>query len=175
MSCHLTATLLTLRQSILVIGYGNELLCDDGVGQRVARAVAEWRVPNLRSLAVHQLTPELAEELVDVDRVIFVDAYTEATQQEVRVCRLEAADTVATTGHTSDPLLLLAIAQALYNAHPQAWWVGIPAVNFELSDRLSPITEQGMEEALEEIDRLIKHQPSSPHTTLPNSKKQLVN
>ncbi|GET37046.1 hydrogenase maturation protease [Microseira wollei] len=174
MSCHLTATLKTLRQSILVIGYGNELRGDDGVGQRVARAVEEWRVPNLRSLAVHQLTPELAEELAVVDRVIFVDAYTEATPPEVRVCPLEPAHSVATTGHTSDPQMLLAIAQALYNAHPQAWWVGIPAVNFELSNDLSPIASQGMEEALEEIDRLIKHQPSPPHTTLPNGKKQLV-
>lgn len=175
MSCYLTATLKTLRESILVIGYGNELRGDDGVGQRVARAVEEWRVPNLQSLAVHQLTPELAEELAVVDRVIFVDAYTEVIKPEVKVCRLEPANSVAATGHTSDPEMLLAIAQALYNAAPQAWWIGIPAVNFELGNEFSPITEQGMEEALEEIDRLIKHQPSPAHTTLPNGKKHLVN
>jgi hydrogenase maturation protease len=175
MSCHLTATPKTLGDSILVIGYGNELRGDDGVGQRVARAVEEWRVPNLRSLAVHQLTPELAEELAVVDRVIFVDAYADVKTPEVRVCPLEPAHSVATTAHTSDPEILLAIAQALYNAHPQAWWVGIPAVNFELGNDLSPITSQGMEAALEAIDRLIKYQPSPPHSTLPNGKKQLVN
>lgn len=175
MSCHLTATLLTLRQSILVIGYGNELRGDDGVGQRVARAVEEWRVPNLRSLAVHQLTPELAEELVDVDRVIFVDADADANKLEIRVSPIKPADFVATTGHTSAPQMLLAIAQALYNAVPQAWLVRIPAVNFELSNDLSPITSQGMEEALDEIDRLIKYQPSPPHSTLPNGKKHRVN
>ena len=165
MSCHLTATLKTLRQSILAIGYGNELRGDDGVGQRVARAVEEWRVPNLRSLAIHQLTPELAEELVDIDRVIFVDADANAKKPEVRVCRLEAADSVATTGHTSDPQMLLAIAQALYNASPQAWLVSIPAVNFELGNDLSPITSQAMEEALDEIDRLIKYQLSTNSPT----------
>ena len=175
MSCNLTATLKTLRQSILVIGYGNELRGDDGVGQRVARAVEGWGVPNLRSLAVHQLTPELADELIYVDRVIFVDAYTEVTTPEVRVCLLEPAHSVATTGHTSDPQMLLAIAQALYNAHPQAWWIGIPAVDFELGYDFSAITEQGMEEALEEIDRLIKHQSSPTHTSLPNGKKYSVN
>ena len=175
MSCHLTATLKTLRQSTLVIGYGNELRGDDGVGQRVARAVEEWRVPNLRSLAIHQLTPELAEELVDVSRVIFVDADADANKPQVRISPLEPAHSVATTGHTSDPQILLAIAQALYNAVPQAWLVSIPAVNFELSNDLSPITSQGMEEALDEIDRLIKYQPSPPHSTLPNGKKHLGN
>jgi Ni,Fe-hydrogenase maturation factor len=27
---------------ILVIGYGNSLRCDDGVGQAIARRVADW-------------------------------------------------------------------------------------------------------------------------------------
>jgi hydrogenase maturation protease len=161
MNCHLAATLKTLRQSTLVIGYGNDLRGDDGVGQQVARTVEIWGVPNVRSLAVHQLTPELAAELATVDRVIFVDAYLASAAQDVQVCALEPAHCVATIGHTSDPQMLLAIAQALYNHHPEAWWVGIPAVNFELSDRLSPRTEQGMADALEEIDRLIRQQPLS--------------
>lgn len=159
MNCNLAATLKTLCHSILVIGYGNELRGDDGVGQLVARIVEGWGVPNLRSLAVHQLTPELTEELVTADCVIFVDAYPASPEQGVQVFRIEPTHSVSTMGHTSDPQMLLAIAQALYSYNPQAWWIGIPAVNMELGEQLSPITEQGMADALDEIDRLIRHKP----------------
>src|SRR5947209_7059306 len=36
---------------VLVIGYGNELRGDDGVGPCVARTVASWQRPGLRALA----------------------------------------------------------------------------------------------------------------------------
>ncbi len=75
MDCHLTTPPRSLNQSILVMGYGNMLRSDDGVGQQVARAVAKWEIPNVDAIAVHQLTPELAERLTKTDIAIFVDAY----------------------------------------------------------------------------------------------------
>ena len=56
---------------ILVIGYGNELRRDDGLGPRVAASLAG---PGVRALAVRQLTPELAEEVATARLVVFVDA-----------------------------------------------------------------------------------------------------
>ena len=58
----------------LVIGYGNSLRSDDGIGVRVAEIVADWYLPEVRSLCLPQLTPELAADLAKVDLVIFVDA-----------------------------------------------------------------------------------------------------
>ncbi len=57
-----------------MIGYGNTLRSDDGVGPRVAMAVASWGWPGLKAIAVHQLTPELAEPLAAAELAIFVDA-----------------------------------------------------------------------------------------------------
>jgi len=92
MNCHLAATLKSLRRSVLVIGYGNPLRCDDGVGQQIAKAVATWGIPNVEAIAVHQLTPELAEKLVTVDLAIFVDVYPVLADQEVQVRPLEPAE-----------------------------------------------------------------------------------
>lgn len=58
----------------LVIGYGNELRGDDGVGPKVAEAVEAWKLAGVSVLALRQLTPELAADLAVVRRVIFVDA-----------------------------------------------------------------------------------------------------
>lgn len=58
----------------LLIGLGNSLRGDDGVGpQLVAWADGQW--PWLRVRAVHQLTPELSDDLAAARRVLFVDAW----------------------------------------------------------------------------------------------------
>ena len=156
MNCHLAATLKSLHQSILVIGYGNPLRCDDGVGPQIAKGIAAWGMPNVEAIAVHQLTPELAETLATADIAIFVDAYPASTEQAVQICPLELAKSGTTTAHWCEPQSLLAITQALYGHHPQSWWVMVPGANFDLGNALSPFAEQGIETALEEIEQLIQ-------------------
>lgn len=162
MSCQLAATLKSLRQSILVIGYGNPLCSDDGVGQLIARAVAAWNMPNVDAIAVHQLTPELTERLEGADSVIFVDAYPATREHTVQVRPLEAAEVGMSAGHWCEPQVLLAMSKALWGYHPQAWWVMVPSINFELGEYLSPVAEQGMEAALHEVEYLIKVARTEP-------------
>ncbi|MGB7620863.1 MAG: hydrogenase maturation protease, partial [Terriglobia bacterium] len=59
---------------ILVIGYGNTLRGDDGAGPRVAEMIAR-RFPQVDSLVLHELQPELAEAVSGYEEVIFVDAH----------------------------------------------------------------------------------------------------
>jgi len=155
MNCHLAATLKHLRQSVLVIGYGNPLRSDDGVGQQIANDIASWRMPNVEAIAVHQLTPELAEQLAETDIVIFVDVYPSQTD-EVQVHPLTLAQSGVTTGHYCAPDVLLSTTESIYGHHPQAWWVMVPGENFELGESLSLIAKQGIEEALNTIERLIR-------------------
>lgn len=158
MDCNLSATLQSLRNSVVVIGYGNELRSDDGVGQKIANQVEHWGVPNVRSLAVHQLTPEIAETIADANTVIFVDAYPATDENAtVQVISIEPADSPdSSIGHSSDPRSLLAFTEHLYDRTPHAWVIAIPAFNFDFGESLSPLTEKNMEDALEEIDYLIR-------------------
>ena len=156
MDCHLAATLKSLHQSILVIGYGSPLRSDDGVGQEIAKRVAAWGMPNVEAIAVHQLTPELVELLAKVDIAIFIDAYPATADQEIQVRPLEPAESGITSGHWCEPQVLLAMTQALYSKHPQAWWVMVPGINFELGECFSVIANQGMEAALQEIEQLMQ-------------------
>jgi hydrogenase maturation protease len=149
--------------SAVVIGYGNDLRGDDAAGLHVAAAVEGWRVDGLRVLATRQLTPELAETLAAAQLAIFVDARPVSQTASgngdapgVEILRLTPDASAGPIGHTSDPRRLLALAQALYGAHPQAWLVAVPAVTFELGDALSPTAARGIAAALQEIDRLIR-------------------
>jgi hydrogenase maturation protease len=148
--------------SYLIIGYGNTIRGDDGVGYQIAEAVAEWNLNHVRSLAVHQLTPDLAEAIAQANIVIFVDAV--ATLSEVKIEQLEPNDAESFTGHYADPRSLLALTRALYKAIPTAYRILIPAVDFSLSETLSPVTQKSVDLALVKIKRLVSQQSSRRST-----------
>jgi len=137
----------------IAIGYGNELRSDDGIGQRVARAL---QLSNVKSIAVHQLTPELAQALANTGLAVFIDACLASESSQVQVQSLSPESFNVIAGHTADPRSLLALTQAIYGYCPQAWWVKVPGVNFELGENLSPLAEQGIEIAIDKINHLIK-------------------
>lgn len=144
----------TLAPSILVLGYGNELRGDDAVGPRVANAVADWQLAGVETLAVHQLTPELAADIASARAAIFVDAVLASAQAGVEVRPILPAEAAAALTHAADPRSLLALSQAAFGRCPPAWWVTIPVGNLEFGEGLSPLAERGLAVALGEIRRL---------------------
>lgn len=129
----------------LVIGIGNPLRSDDGVGWRLAEEVG--------GLAVHQLTPELAAELDRVDRVLFVDAWQvpQADADSGRALpRLGPVPPGAGTpgsSHRLEPAQLLGLAAALYGARPVAAELLLPAWGFAHGTRFSPALRRQLPQA----------------------------
>jgi len=138
---------------LLVIGYGNTLRSDDGVGAKVAAAVDELGLPGVAALVRHQLTPELAEPISSARTVVFVDAAADAST-EVRLRPLEPADGAQLMAHAADPRSLLAFAQQLFGRCPPAWWLTIPVENLGFGEELSPVARRGYEIALDKIRTL---------------------
>ena len=144
--------------NFLVIGYGNTLRSDDGAGQRVAEKIAQWELPEVRSLAVHQLTPELAEDISQADAVIFIDAVATNSENSisVQIQELQAADDDTSLGHICNPRSLLSVTQILYGKTIKAYWVLIPAVNFDFGEEFSSLTQRGIDIALKQVKQLIR-------------------
>ncbi|MDD1414691.1 hydrogenase maturation protease [Dolichospermum sp. ST_con] len=142
-------------KTAIVIGYGNDLRSDDAIGQLIANTIKSWDLPNLTSLAVHQLTPELAEPLANTDLAIFVDACINSQFKEVQVQSLLPSELNTINTHISNPRSLLALSQMLYGHSLPAWLVTVPGVNFELGDRISPIAEKGIQIAIFKIRELL--------------------
>jgi hydrogenase maturation protease len=142
---------------ILVIGYGNTLRGDDSVGCQVAEAVASWQIPYLRSLAVHQLLPELAETIAEVDTVIFVDAAQvhDFSPHNITCERLAANRETTLRTHFLSPQLLLGLTQHLYHATPDACLITIPATDFTFGNPLSAIALDGKNAVLSYLKNLI--------------------
>lgn len=147
------------QPSFLVIGYGNPLRGDDGIGQKVAEIVETWDLPNIGALPVHQLMPELAETITAVDGVIFVDAQM-ATESEakIQVQVLSPSQSPGLQfGHYLTPGTLLTWAETLYQIVPQAWLISVPATDFTLRDCLSEQGEAQVQAVLEIIEQIVNH------------------
>jgi len=141
------------RAKTLIIGYGNTLRSDDGVGVRVAETIAQENHPNIRVLTVQQLTPELAEDIANSQGVIFIDATL--AQSTVTVKPLSPNLETNWSRHQTNPEALLFLAQTIYGKTPPAWWVLIPGINFEFGENLAPITEEHQKTALGLIYRFL--------------------
>lgn len=145
------------KSTILVIGYGNTLRGDDGAGQKVAQLVADWKLQNVISLAVHQLTPELSETMAKANLVIFVDtvAVTNREEKELQIKKLNVNDKIDILGHSSNPENILFLTQLLYQKSPTAYWLLIPGIHFAFGETLSEVTERFIPLALAEIKEII--------------------
>lgn len=147
---------MTSKDHLLVIGYGNTLRGDDGVGPRVAEAVEALRLPGVRTLVCQQLSPEHAAPIALADTVIFVDAAVDASK-EVQFRRLQPNGTSQLMAHAADPRTMLALARDVFGHAPQAWWLTIPAVNLEFSETLTPEAQRSGAEAVEQVQSLCRH------------------
>jgi hydrogenase maturation protease len=137
--------------SLLVIGYGNTLRCDDGVGPQVAESLAARNLPGVRAVACQQLTPELAEAVAQAGAVVFVDAALDAGQVEWR--EVKAEDPPQTPAHASNPRQLLSLARQLFGRQPPAWVVAVPVEHLGMGESLSPRAAAGLQTATAQIEK----------------------
>jgi len=135
---------------LLIIGYGNTLRSDDGVGPRLVEAVGTLRLPHVKTLICQQLSPEHSGAVSMAGAVIFVDAAVDEPRV-VQLRELKPGPAAQLFAHAADPRTLLAFARDVFGQAPQAWWLTIPAVNLEFGEQLTPTTDAGYQEALEQI------------------------
>jgi hydrogenase maturation protease len=138
------------RDATLVIGYGNSLRGDDGMGPEVARRL---RQRGFETLETHQLLPEIAERIAAARAVFFADADAGLQPGEVSIEPLQEAATPASRpiGHYTAPAALMRMASAGYGARPDAWIVGMGGSSFEIGDGLSEAAWQAVSSAIEQV------------------------
>ena len=126
----------------LLIGIGNPLRGDDGVG---------WHLVEGLGLQCHQLTPELAEAVAAADRLLIVDAWLAPPQSGSLLRPLAAAGGWERDTHRVDPARLLALAEQLFDRCVPAHELLVPAFDFSWGDGFSP----GLRRQLPQARRLL--------------------
>ena len=131
---------MTLGERVLILGVGNPLRADDGVGAAVVERLADLLAPGVAELrAVYQLTPELAADIARAALVVVVDAAIGVAVGEVVVREAAAGDGAGEPlSHSVDPVGLAGLSLALYGASPRLVLVGIGPASLDAGEGLSP-------------------------------------
>jgi hydrogenase maturation protease len=143
----------------LIIGYGNPLRSDDGVGWRVADEL-QIRLHDSRIEVIEccELAPEMAEKLRGTTLVIFVDAEIGGIPGEVhhhRVDGLTANEPITLFSHGRTPGAVLALAAELYAASPECHLFTVSGTSFCLGQSLSPEVAGVVPLVVTEIEKLL--------------------
>ena len=138
---------------VLIIGYGNPLRSDDGLGWHASRIIARKLAGhNAQVITCHQLTPELAEPLSQSSHAVFIDADTEGEPGEIHWREIEPqAPSASALTHTCSPAGLLSSAERLYGRCPQAIAVTVTAQSFDFGDSLSPVVSAALPKVVERV------------------------
>jgi hydrogenase maturation protease len=123
---------------ILVIGYGNLLRGDDGLGRHAARQLAEMVGDrDVEIMARHQLVPEMADSISRAELVIFIDARQGGKPGQLSVSTVVPHDSGRPLMHHVTPAELLAAAETLYGRHPEAILFSVSAEYLGIGEGLS--------------------------------------
>jgi hydrogenase maturation protease len=157
------------NKKVLIIGYGSPIRGDDAIGPLVADRLQNEVLPDgVDVISRHILTAELVADLVEHDRVVFLDAAVDGPPGEIR-CRQLGPDAgaMSTMAHFLDPRELLAWCETLYGEVPETFLVSVCGASFEYSSySLSSSAEAAIEPMLEWVRRLITERaPLEPFVT----------
>ncbi len=140
----------------LVIGYGNVLRTDDGIGWRVAERLAgDPRFEGVTVLQRHQLTPELALDVSRASLVAFVDAGVGGAPGSVAIEPIASAPGASAWTHRLDPSTLVALARALYGTAPDAYAVRVAVGSLDAGTTLTPVLDRALPQVVDAVAGLI--------------------
>jgi hydrogenase maturation protease len=151
----------------LVVGFGNVLRSDDGVGfATVEKLEADPRLVSARESGqltivwAQQLTPELAVDFAAADVVVLVDANVDLAPGEIRV---EAVDAGSGAGagagpgmtHHVDATSVAAMARDLFGGEPAVWVVGVGPESLDVGEELTPVVAAALPPIVETVVQLL--------------------
>jgi len=123
---------------ILIIGIGNPLRSDDGLGWRVAQELSgELGRDDVRVVAAQQLTPEMSEMASRAELVLFLDAAQSGEPGTLQCSEIGPAAPPGRHSHDLSPAGVLKLAQELYGRCPRSYLLTIAAESFADGDTLS--------------------------------------
>jgi hydrogenase maturation protease len=142
---------------ILIIGYGNPLRGDDGIGWHAAGLLQQHYAHDhrIQVLQCRQLAPELAADMANSDHVIFIDAVEAWPPGNIRRCAVcgEAQPTFST--HSCDPQALLASCLDLYGKCPTASLVVVTGESFAVQQQLTPTLERALPLVVSRTEKMV--------------------
>ena len=141
---------------ILVIGYGNPLRTDDGLGPCIAEIMEDrLKHEDVQVATAHQLTPEWVDSVSHASLVVFIDARIGDMPGRVMYEPVAPEMGQAFT-HNVRPGTLLGAAHELYRATPDGLLISIIGANFDYGSALSDVLQHKLAEIANQVEAIIR-------------------
>lgn len=142
-----------LRAPTLVFAWGNPSRGDDALGPLFADAVQAWQLPGVECLTDFQLQVEHALDLIDRQRVLFVDAALHHGDIQLPGFAVQRVGPRRDRSFSSHAMSPQAVLQALVDTQPHtpcppAWLLTLHGHRWGLGDPVSAMANQGLHHAL---------------------------
>jgi hydrogenase maturation protease len=146
--------LLKEAKKYLVVGIGNPLRSDDGLGPLIVQKIEEKNLPGVQVRIAHQLNIELLEEVGKYDKILLVDA--SYLEEGLVIKKVQSLDHVeGASSHHLSPEFFRALAQKLYNQHLNLYLCAVRGQNFEMGETISLEVHLLIPKAIEEISAFL--------------------
>ena len=140
---------------VLIFTWGNPSRGDDAIGPRVYDLLSKEDLPDVDVLTDFQLQIEHTVDLINRDRVLFIDASVSAAEP-YEFYRLKPAQDESFTTHAMSPASLLATYEKTCNkAPPSSFMLSIRGYVFDLGLPISAEANDNLTEAVTLIRQLM--------------------
>jgi hydrogenase maturation protease len=136
--------------SICIVGVGNDIRSDDGIGSYVCNAFEKMSIPGFTILHVQQLDVEIIEELLPYRHILIVDASMDGNDVDL----YELAHGVVaplSSSHHINVAMLTALAQRLYSKKLSLFICAVRGYDFEMGNMLSEKAKANCNQAISQI------------------------
>ena len=148
----------------LIIGIGNPLRSDDGLGWAVAEQLARDCDAGCDIHTVHQLTPELAQWMAAANLVVMIDASREGEPGEVRIRPLSPSVRPGRVGtHYTTPEELAALTAVIYGQCPPVVIVTVTGADFSVGEQFSSIVARSILLVSAAVRQVCAHSAGNEH------------
>jgi hydrogenase maturation protease len=141
---------------VVILGYGNPLRSDDGLGWQVAVQLFRTNTSgDVMVLPCHQLTPELAEPISRAETVLFIDSTHQGSPGEFHCEEIRSQQGPISFTHHLSPAGLLDLSSELFGCCPRAHLLTICGESFEVGETLSACVNERLPELKARVRELI--------------------
>jgi hydrogenase maturation protease len=124
------------KNNVLIIGIGNTLRGDDGIGAYICARIEALHVNGVKTIVKQQLHTEMVEDFLTFDHIIIADASINSEAIQFGPVNTINTAPVASSHHVNASLLA-ALSKQLYNKELSLMICSVRGENFNIQEHLS--------------------------------------
>ena len=137
----------TKVHTICIVGVGNTIRADDGIGNYICNAIEQMQIPGVNTMIVQQLDAELVEDLLHFDHVLITDASVEGKEADLYNLLPNNGPPLSSSHHLN-AAMLAALSEKVYGIKMSLFICAVRGHDFNIGDTISEKAKANCQQAI---------------------------